>query len=90
MDGVIVLMGSPRMSILLVFSGGFGQFLPVKTVYLVSGAGFNRGRGIGRNYHILWRSWKEPALLCGAGSGGVGYVMSVGLGSGYFADAGWV
>ena len=42
------------MSILVVFSGGFRQFLPVKTVYLVSGAGFNRGRGIGRNYQILW------------------------------------
>ena len=36
------------------------------------------------------KSWKEPTLLCGAGSVGVGYVMLVGLGSGYFADAGWV
>ena len=54
-------VGSPLMSILVVFSGGFRQFLPVKTVYLVSGAGFNCGRGIGRNYQILWEELERAS-----------------------------
>ena len=49
------LLGDVYFWWLLLYRGGWG--------------GFNRGGGIGRNYQGVGRSWKEPALLCGAGSG---------------------